>query len=72
VAVLGNPGGKKPEEEQDSDAGPEPLKEQGCPPWALVEILKDEIVDGYARDASVRIVDTIKIVFATGKFPPKP
>jgi hypothetical protein len=31
---------------QDADPGPEPLIEQGVPPGAFVEILKDEIVDG--------------------------
>jgi hypothetical protein len=33
-------------ERQDADPGPEPLMEQGVPSPEVVEILKDEIVDG--------------------------
>jgi hypothetical protein len=70
-AMLGNPP-KTPEEEQDADPGREPLAEQGGfrSPWALVETFQDQIVDGYARDASAKIVDAIRIVSLTGGFPP--
>jgi hypothetical protein len=61
---------KTPEKEQDADPGPELLKEQGVPPWALVEILQDEIVDGSARDASAKTADAIKIAFDKDRFPP--
>jgi hypothetical protein len=63
---------KTPEKEQDADPGPESLKEQGVPPWALVEMLQDEIIDGSARDARAKTADADvnRMAFDKNSFPP--
>jgi hypothetical protein len=48
-----------------------PLKKQGVPPGTLVEILKDDIVDGYALNAIAKIADTIRILFTLSMIPRK-
>jgi hypothetical protein len=46
-----------------------PLKKQGVPPGTLVEIPKDDIVDGYALNAIAKIADTIRILFTLSVIP---
>jgi hypothetical protein len=69
VAFASAPAGMTPESEKEShvqDPGPEPLSEHGVPPAAPLEMSKEEIVDGNANPASVKIATRIKIVFVKG------